>query len=102
MNTINLMGLQKKKQSEIKKKNQTPFKQLLRKIGSIFIPLIPGLIASGLVLGLTSTLQNMDVNPELTIMQILALIGNGLFAYLAIFVGINTARNSAELLYLEA
>lgn len=85
-------GLAERKQSEIKKKNQTPFKQLLRKIGSIFIPLIPGLIASGVVLGLTSTLQNMDVNPELTIMQILALIGNGLFAYLAIFVGINTAR----------
>lgn len=38
-------------QANLKEKNKTPIKMLLRRIGSIFIPLIPGLVASGLING---------------------------------------------------
>lgn len=35
--------------ADINRKNATPFKHCLRKIASIFIPLIPALVASGLI-----------------------------------------------------
>ncbi len=41
-----------KKKADINRKNATPFKLFLRKIASIFIPLIPALVASGLITGM--------------------------------------------------
>jgi sucrose PTS system EIIBCA or EIIBC component len=75
-----------------KKKNQTPFKMLLRRIGNIFIPLIPGLVASGLLNGAANFAKNAGVDPTTTWMQILLVLGSGVFMYLAILVGWNTAK----------
>jgi len=79
-------------QSNLKSKNKTPIKMLLRKIGSIFIPLIPGLVASGLINGAANFAKNAGVDPTVTWMQILLLLGSGIFMYLAILVGWNTAK----------
>lgn len=79
-------------QANLKAKNKTPFKMLLRRIGSIFIPLIPGLVASGLINGAANFAKNAGVDPTLTWMQILLLLGSGIFMYLAILVGWNTAK----------
>ncbi|MFS8631710.1 MAG: PTS transporter subunit EIIB, partial [Bacillales bacterium] len=78
--------------AKIKKKNETPLKNLLRKIGNIFIPLIPGLVASGLINGAVGFAKNAGVDPTLTWVQILSLLGGAVFGYLAILVGLNTAR----------
>lgn len=80
------------KQANIKQKNKTPFKMLLRRIGNIFIPLIPGLVASGLINGGANFAKNAGVDPTTTWMQILLLLGSGIFLYLAILVGWNTAK----------
>ncbi|MEH6938134.1 PTS transporter subunit EIIC [Bacillus sp. JJ664] len=85
-------GIADQKKSEIKSKNNTPIKNILRKIGSIFIPLIPGLIASGIINGIANFAKNAGVDPTQTWMQILLLIGSGIFAYLGILVGLNTAK----------
>ncbi|GGI17255.1 PTS transporter subunit EIIC [Gottfriedia solisilvae] len=85
-------GLAEQKKSEINGKNNTPIKNILRKIGSIFIPLIPGLIASGIINGIANFAKNAGVDPTQTWMQILLLIGSGIFAYLGILVGLNTAK----------
>src|SRR5699024_5211166 len=37
------------KKENIKRKNKSPFKNLLRRIGNIFSPLIPCLVASGII-----------------------------------------------------
>lgn len=79
-------------QANLKAKNKTPIKMLLRRIGSIFIPLIPGLVASGLINGAANFAKNAGVDPTQTWMQILLLLGSGIFMYLAILVGWNTAR----------
>lgn len=79
-------------QANRKEKNKTPIKMLLRKIGSIFIPLIPGLVASGLINGAANFAKNAGVDPTVTWMQILLLLGSGIFMYLAILVGWNTAK----------
>ncbi|CAM3926837.1 PTS transporter subunit EIIC [Mesobacillus zeae] len=76
----------------IKKKNNSPVKNLLRKIGSIFIPLIPGLVASGIINGAANFAKNAGVDPTTTWMQILLLIGGAVFGSLAILVGWNTAK----------
>ncbi|HLR66574.1 MAG TPA: PTS transporter subunit EIIC [Virgibacillus sp.] len=80
------------KKENIKRKNKTPFKNLLRRIGNIFIPLIPGLVASGIINGVANFAKNAGANDEATWMQILLLIGSGIFTYLAILVGWNTAK----------
>lgn len=80
------------KKAELKSTNSTPMKNLLHKIGSIFIPLIPGLVASGLINGIANFAKNAGADPNATWLQILLLIGGGIFAFLGILVGMNTAK----------
>ena len=80
------------KKENIKRKNKTPFKNFLRRIGNIFIPLIPGLVASGIINGAANFALNAGANDEATWMKILLLLGSGIFTYLAILVGWNTAK----------
>lgn len=77
---------------KIKRKNQTPFKRFLRRIGNIFIPLIPGLVASGIINGTANFLKNADIGTETNWMQILLLLGGSIFSILAVLVGWNTAK----------
>ncbi|MFD1426311.1 PTS transporter subunit EIIC [Kroppenstedtia sanguinis] len=76
----------------IKQKNKTPFKSFLRRLGNIFIPLIPGLVASGIINGAANFAVNAGVSDETAWMQILLLLGSSLFTFLAILVGWNTAK----------
>jgi len=89
---VNEDDLAEKTRGDIKKKNNTPMKNLLRKIGSIFIPLIPGIVGSGIINGTAGFLTNSGVDPTLTWMQILTVLGGSIFGYLAIVVGWNTAK----------
>lgn len=75
-----------------KEKNRTPLKNFLRRIGNIFIPLIPGLVASGIINGAANFAKNAGVDPTQTWMQILLLLGTSVFTYLAVIVGWNTAK----------
>ncbi|MBA2876113.1 PTS transporter subunit EIIC [Thermaerobacillus caldiproteolyticus] len=86
------MDIAAKKKAEFQQRNQAPFKRLLRKIGSIFIPLIPGLVASGIINGIANFAKNAGVAPTETWLQILLLIGGGIFASLGVLVGFNTAK----------
>ncbi|MGF7088316.1 PTS system sucrose-specific IIC component [Kroppenstedtia sanguinis] len=76
----------------IKQKNKTPFKSFLRRLGNIFIPLIPGLVASGIINGAANFAVNAGVSDKTAWMQILLLLGSSLFTFLAILVGWNTAK----------
>jgi len=78
--------------ASFKKKNDKPFKNLLRKIGNIFIPLIPALVASGIINGIANFAKNAGADPTSTWLSMLLLIGGGVFAYLGILVGWNTAK----------
>ncbi|MGG3912777.1 PTS transporter subunit EIIC [Rossellomorea vietnamensis] len=79
--------------ADLKKKNATPFKLLLRRVANIFIPLIPALIASGLITGFTKFfVQAGLLNGESQLVMMLSIIGSGLFGYLGILVGMNAAK----------
>ena len=73
-------------------KNRTPAKQFLGRLSAIFIPLIPAIVASGMVAGLTNVAIRLGVDPQQGIVQILTVVGWGLFSYLPIFVGFQTAK----------
>src|SRR5690625_2515854 len=80
------------KKEKIEQINRTPFKNFLRKIGNIFIPLIPGLVASGIINGGANFLKNADIGEGTTWMAILLVLGGSIFTFLAILVGWNTAK----------
>ncbi|MFD1361874.1 glucose PTS transporter subunit IIA [Lentibacillus salinarum] len=84
-----------------KAKQTSSIQQLFRHIGNIFVPIVPGLVASGLMLGIANLITNL-ANPDAGILDpavlesdwylLLEAIGNLLFGALGVFVGINTAR----------
>lgn len=86
-----------KVKAEQKKKNQTPFKKVLKSISNIFVPLIPAFVGAGLIGGVAAVLANMMTGGQLSgenwthIITVLNVIKNGIFAYLSIYVGINSA-----------
>ncbi|MBU2699099.1 PTS system sucrose-specific IIC component [Sporomusaceae bacterium BoRhaA] len=73
-------------------KNRTPFKLFLQKLSSVFVPLIPAIVGSGMVAGLTNIAIRFGTDPQGTFIAILNVIGWGIFSYLGVFVGINTAK----------
>jgi PTS system sucrose-specific IIC component len=90
---INLKEKAASTKAEINKKNATPFKLFLRKISSIFIPLIPALVASGLITGITKAIVQAGwLAADSQLATILSVIGGGLFGYLGILVGTNAAK----------
>lgn len=80
--------------SKLKQKNNTKFKNMLRTIGSIFIPLIPLFVACGLVLAVNNIagVYFGDAYKTTTAAAIIGLIGNGVFSILSILVGVNAAK----------
>ena len=79
---------------KLKAKNDTKFKNILKKLGNVFIPLIPLFVACGLVLAVNNIcgVQFGDAYKTTTAAQIIGLIGNGVFSILSILVGVNAAK----------
>ena len=87
------IGDGKKLHAEIKAKNATPFKLLLKKISGIFIPLIPGFIACGLITGLLNLLLKSEpALADMAWIKMLAIMGNAIFYGMNLFVGFNAAK----------
>ena len=78
--------------TQIHDKSHTPIHMFLRKLSGIFVPLIPAIVASGMVAGLTNIAIQSGANPAGNFITILNVLGWGIFSYLGIFVGINTAK----------
>lgn len=87
------IGDGKKLHADIKAKNATPFKMLLKKISGIFIPLIPGFIACGLITGLLNLLLKSEpALADMAWIKMLAIMGNAIFYGMNLFVGFNAAK----------
>lgn len=79
--------------AEIRAKNNTPFKNLLRQISSIFIPLIPAFIGCGLVSGILNIILKINPNFGATATgNTFSIIGNAVFYGMNLFVGVNAAK----------
>ncbi|MDR0734603.1 MAG: PTS transporter subunit EIIC [Elusimicrobiota bacterium] len=79
--------------ASIKKKNETPFKLLLKKVANIFIPLIPAFIGCGLILAVNNILNKYCPGWAATdYSALLGVFGGAITFGLNIFVGVNAAK----------
>lgn len=90
---VSEVGDGKALKDSINKKNQTPFKKLLKNISNIFIPLIPGFIACGLLMsinnGLTKYLPGWESGQSAIL---LGVMGSAVFSILNYIVGYNASK----------
>ena len=88
------IGEEAVKATKAKEKNDTKFKNILKKLGNIFIPLIPLFVACGLVLAVNNIagVYFGDAYKTTNAAQIIGLIGNAVFSILPILVGINASK----------
>ncbi|MDD7305848.1 MAG: PTS transporter subunit EIIC [Peptoniphilaceae bacterium] len=91
--------LSKEKKSEVKSKQKnSKFKTFTADIAGIFVPLIPAFVGAGIIGGIGSVLQNMITAGTITsefiisLVTVINIIKNGLFAYLNVYIGINAAK----------
>ena len=77
----------------IKAKNATPVKLFFRRIASIFVPLIPGFIACGLITGILGVyLKLASEAANAPLVKLLAVFGNAVFWGMNLFVGWSAAQ----------
>lgn len=82
---------------DMKARYEKPFSKVLKTISSIFIPLIPAFIASGLIMGINNLLKNPLILPGFAaanpaLVGLLGIFGQAIFAYMTILVGYNAAK----------
>ncbi|MEG0854447.1 MAG: PTS transporter subunit EIIC [Angelakisella sp.] len=79
------------RKAALKAKNNTPFKNFLKALSNIFLPIIPAFIGCGMLYGFNKVLGNvpgMDKN----FLNILSVLGKSVFAYMNIMVGMNVFK----------
>ena len=91
---INAEELAKENKAANKAKQTNPVQVFLRKIANIFVPLLPGIIAAGLINGITNVI-NVSSHGAISGQwwyECIRTMGWALFAYLPILVGMNAAK----------
>lgn len=86
------------KEAHKAKQKNGKLNKVLKSIANIFIPLIPAFIGAGLIGGIAAVLSNLMVAGYISgawitqLITVFNVIKDGMLAYLAIFTGINTAK----------
>ncbi len=77
-----------------KAKHDKPVQRFLKKIGNIFVPLLPGIIAAGLINGLSNVINvtTADAFAGVWWYQCIRTMGWALFLYLPLLVGMNSCK----------
>lgn len=85
-----------------------PFMRAIKVLGDVFVPIIPAIVASGLLLGIMSALSFMDANGFITLdtnnawYKVLDLVSSSSFTFLQILIGFSAARAFGANPYLGA
>lgn len=90
----NVVEVAKENKKNLEKKQTSKVQIFLKHFANIFVPLLPGIIAAGMINGLTNVI-NVSTNKAYVGQWWYALImtlGWALFLYLPIFVGMNAAK----------
>ncbi|HEX9025735.1 MAG TPA: PTS transporter subunit EIIC [Clostridium sp.] len=91
---VNVEDIAKENKAANKAKQTHIVQSFLRKIANIFVPLLPGIIAAGLINGITNVI-NVSTHGSLSGQwwyECIRTMGWALFAYLPILVGMNAAK----------
>ena len=99
-------GISNTSKEEVKlaaKQNQTIFKRAIKTLGDIFVPIIPAIVASGLLMGILEGLCN--VWPSMAqsgTYTVIHLFSNAAFVFLPILIAISAAKTFGGNLFLGA
>lgn len=80
------------------KQKKSPIKAVLKDISNIFVPMIPAFVGSGLIAGVAAIMANLitagtlDAATWQQFVDVLNILKNGMFTYLVIYTGINSAQ----------
>ena len=83
-------------ESTTKVNNTSPFKKVLKAISSIFVPMIPAFVGAGIIGRIAAVMSQLSCCWYISAswqqyIDVLNIIKNGIFAYLALYTGINSA-----------
>ena len=79
--------------SELNAKNATPFKLLLKKCASIFIPILPAIIAGGLLQGFNNIIANFVPSfAGSSVNVMIQCIAMAVYTYFPILVGVSASK----------
>lgn len=82
---------------------QSPFKKAIKTLGDVFVPIIPAIVASGLIMGLLEGFgKAVPSLNESGLFQILLLFSNAAFVFLPILVAVSSAKVFGGNLFLGA
>lgn len=74
-------------------KNMNVFERFARMLSNIFVPIIPAIVASGLLMGVLGMLQTFNlVNPKSGIFILLNMFSNAAFVFLPVLIAFSAAR----------
>lgn len=99
-------GIENTTKEEVKQSasaKTSPFKRAIKTLGDVFVPIIPAIVASGLLMGLLEGLGRAF--PELSgsdTYALLSLFANAAFVFLPILIAISTAKVFGGNLFLGA
>lgn len=98
---ISLTGGKEVSKDEIKEiatAKTNKFKQLIKTLGDIFVPIIPAIVAGGLMMGLTEAVMFavnngfIDFNTQSSVFVFLKLFSNVAYIFLPILIGFSAAK----------
>ncbi len=94
------------KQASAKKGNK--IQRLIRTLGDIFVPILPAIVACGLMMGLTEAINfissngYMDIDTSNSLFVMLKLFSNAAYVFLPILIGYSSAKVFGGNVYLGA
>ena len=93
---IQVSGLKAESKEEVKEaaaKNMNIFKRLIKSLGDVFVPILPAIVASGLLMGIVEALgKAIPGFAASDWYSFLDLIANTAFAYLPVLVAVSCAK----------
>ena len=98
----------KEEAKEAATEQQNPFMRAIKLLGDIFVPIIPAIVASGLLLGIMSALSFLNTNgyvaidTESAIYVVADLVSGTAFTFLQVLIGFSAAKAFGANPYLGA
>ncbi|UOE94856.1 sucrose-specific PTS transporter subunit IIBC [Alkalihalobacillus sp. LMS39] len=89
--------------SDAAKRKMNPFARFARTLSNIFVPIIPAIVASGMLMGLLGLMNTYNwVDPESALFMMLDMFSSAAFIILPILIGYSAAKEFGGNPYLGA
>ncbi len=100
---IGIAELDSTTSNDIPKKKMNPIARLAKTLSNIFVPIIPAIVASGLLMGLLGMLKAFKLVPgDHSLIQLLDMFSSAAFIILPILIGVSAAKEFGGNIFLGA